>query len=144
MEQYLRLLDALKTHLNQMHTELGADWPAFVAEIKGLAPAFKTDRDEITLAQAVEKLFLACLAREPVLAILRSTADAGSIGFDRRPPAGGTGTEDTQLVREIVNHFQSLLTSLEEIEQPGKGDDRHSERTNPSGAEDANDHGTHA
>lgn len=140
MNQSLRLLETLNIHLDRIRVELGADWPKFAAQIQDLAPAFEAVRDEAALARAVGDLYAACWAREPVMAILRSTADASGAGFNRRPSAGDTGIEDTRLVREIVNRFQSLLTSLEEIKQPEKGDYRHSERTSQSGAEDANDH----
>lgn len=140
MNQSLRLLETLETHLDRIRVELGTDWPEFAAQIQGLAPTFEAVQDEATLARAVGDLYAACWVREPVMAVLRSTADASGVGFDRRPSAGGTGTEDTRLVRETVNRFQSLLTSLEEIEQPEKGDYRHSERTSQSGAEHANDH----
>lgn len=86
--------------------------------MQSLAPAFETAHDETTLARAVGDLYMACRAREPVMAILRQTADTTGVGHERRTPAGGTDQAEEMLVREIINHFQSLLKKLKEVERP--------------------------
>lgn len=118
MSQSLHLLETLETHLEQIRADLGADWPEFAARVRSLAPAFQTAEDEIAVARAVGDLYMACRAREPVMAILRQTADTRSVGHDRRPSSGGTGYGNTMLIRDIANRFQSLLSTLEEMEHP--------------------------
>jgi hypothetical protein len=143
MNQFLHLLGTLETHLDQIRTDLGTDWPEFAAQVQSLAPAFEAAQDETELARAVGDLYMACQAREPVMAILRQTADTSRVGHDRRPPAGGTGYEDTMPVREIVNRFQSLFDRLKEIERLEEGKDQRGENTSQSGAENADDRRTH-
>jgi hypothetical protein len=116
MSQSLYLIETLETHLDRIRTDLGADWPGFAAKVRSLAPAFEAAQDDIKLAIAVGDLYMACRAREPVMAILRQTADTSSVGHDRKPPAGGTDHGDMMLIHDIVNRFQSLLARLEEIE----------------------------
>lgn len=139
MNQFLHLLETLEIHLDRIRSDLGADWPEFAAQVQSLAPAFEVAQDETALARAVGDLYMACRAREPVMAILRQTADTSGVGHERRPPAGSTGYGDTMPVRGIVNRFQSLLDKLEEMERPEEGQSR-SEQTGQSGAEDASDH----
>jgi hypothetical protein len=126
MSQSLHLLETLETHLEQIRADLGADWPEFAARVRSLAPAFQTAEDEIALARAVGDLYMACRAREPVMAILRQTADTSGVGHDRRPSSGGTDYGNTMLIRDIANRFQSLLSTLEEMEHPEGRRDRRS------------------
>ena len=116
MNQFLHLLETLETHLDRIRTDLGTDWPEFAAQVQSLAPAFAAAQDETAVARAVGDLYMACRAREPVMTILRQTADTSGVGHDRKPLAGGTDNRDTMLVREIVNSFQSLLVQLGELE----------------------------
>jgi hypothetical protein len=83
------------------------------------------------VAIAVGDLYMACRAREPVMAILRQTADTSSVGPDRKPPAGGTGHDDTMLIQAIVNRYQSLLARLEEIELSEGGQNHPGDNTTP-------------
>lgn len=137
MNQFLHLLETLETHMDRIRTDLGADWPEFTAQIQSLAPAFEAAWDESALARAVEDLYMACRAREPVMAILRQTADTSGVEHDRKPPAGGAGYGDEIPVREVVNHFQSLLDSLEETEWSKEGKDQRGKDEGQSGMEDA-------
>lgn len=121
MNQFLHLIGTLETHLDQIRTDLGTDWPEFAAQVQSLAPAFEAAQDETELARAVGDLYIACRVREPVMAILRQTADTSSVGHDRRPPAGGTDRAEEMPVREIANRFQSLLASLAAMERPEEG-----------------------
>jgi hypothetical protein len=131
MSQSLYLIETLETHLDQIRTDLGTDWPGFAAKVRSLAPAFDAAQDDIKLTIAVGDLYMACRAREPVMAILRQTADTSSVGHDRRPPAGGTDHDDTMLIQTIVNRFQSLLARLEEIELSEGGQNHPGESTPP-------------
>jgi hypothetical protein len=131
MSQSLHLIESLETHLDRIRTDLGADWPGFAAKVRSLAPAFEAAHDDIKLAIAVGDLYMACRAREPVMAILRQTADTSSVGHDRRPPSGGTGHDDTMPIQAIVNRYQSLLARLEEIEPPEDGQNHPGESTPP-------------
>ena len=124
MSQSLHLIESLETHLDQIRTDLGTNWPGFAAKVRGLAPAFQAAQDNIKVAIAVGDLYVACWAREPVMAILRQTADTRSVDRDRRPPSGGTDHGDTMLIQAIVNRYHSLLARLEEIEL-SKGDQNH-------------------
>ena len=122
MSQSLHLIDTLETHLDRIRADLGVGWPGFAAQLRQMAPAFQAAQSEIDVAHAVGDLYMACRAREPVMAVLRQTADTGGVDHDRRPPAGGTGHDDTMLIRDIANRYQSLLATLEEIElsEPGQ------------------------
>ena len=80
MNQFLHLLETLETQLDQIRTDLGTDWPEFAAQVESLTPAFETAQDETTLARAVGDLYMACRTREPVMAILRQTADTSGVG----------------------------------------------------------------
>jgi hypothetical protein len=140
MNQFMHLLETLDTHIDQIRTDLGTDWPEFAAQVQSLAPAFESAEDETALARAVGDLYMACRAREPVMAILRRTADTSGVGHDRRPPAGGADRGDTMPIREIVNRFQSLLARLEEIEWSEEDRSRQGQHASQSGAENANDH----
>jgi hypothetical protein len=131
MSQSLHLIESLETHLDQIRTDLGTNWPGFAAKVRGLAPAFEAAQDDIKVAIAVGNLYVACRAREPVMAILRQTADTRSVGPDRRPPSGGTGHDDTMLIQAIVNRYQSLLARLEEIEL-SEGGQNHPGANTPS------------
>jgi hypothetical protein len=129
MSQSLHLIESLETHLDQIRTDLGTNWPGFAARVRGLAPAFEAAQDDIKAAIAVGDLYVACWAREPVMAILRQTADTSSVGHDRRPPPGGTDHGDMMLIQAIVNRYQSLLARLEEIELSEGGQNRPGENT---------------
>jgi hypothetical protein len=118
MNQFLHLVETLENHIDQIREELGADWPEFAAKVQHLAPVFEKVEDETALARVVGDLYMACRERESVMTILRQTADTSDVGSDRLPPAGGTDQSGEMLIREVVNHFQSLLTRLEEIEPP--------------------------
>jgi hypothetical protein len=131
MSQSLHLIESLETHLDQIRTDLGADWPGFAAKVRSLAPAFDAAQDDVKLAVAVGDLYMACRAREPVMAILRQTADTSSVGHDRRPPSGGTDRDDTMLIQAIVNRYQSLFARLEEIELSEGGQDHPDDHTTP-------------
>jgi hypothetical protein len=131
VSQSLHLIESLETHLDQIRTDLGTNWPGFAAKVRGLAPAFKAAQDNIRAAIAVGDLYMACWAREPVMAILRQTADTSSVGHDRRSPAGGTDHDDTMLIQAIVNRYQSLLARLEEIELSEDGQNHPGESTTP-------------
>jgi hypothetical protein len=132
MSQSLHLIESLETHLDQIRTDLGTNWPRFAAKVRGLAPAFDSVQDDIKVAIAVGDLYVACRAREPVMAILRQTADTSSVGHDRRPPSGGTDRDDMMLIQAIVNRYQSLLARLEEIELSEGGQNHPGDHT-PSG-----------
>lgn len=133
MNQFLHLVETLDTHIDRIRTDLGADWPGFAAQVQSLAPAFETAGSETELARAVADLYLACREREPVMGILRETADVDSPEHDRRPPAEGSQLEDEMLIREVVNRFQSLLAKLERIESSSETMDDQSEKTTTSG-----------
>jgi hypothetical protein len=129
MNQSLYLIETLETHLDRIQRDLGADWPEFTAQVRDLAPDFATAKDETELAHAVGDLYMACRAREPVMAILRQTADTSTVGHDRRPPASVADREATMPIREIVNHFQSLVARLEEIQVSEQSENRPGENT---------------
>jgi hypothetical protein len=131
MSQSLHLIESLETHLDQIRTDLGTNWPGFAAKVRSLAPAFEAAQDDIKVAIAVGDLYVACRAREPVMAILRQTADTRSVGHDRRPPSGGTDHDDTMLIQAIVNRYQSLLARLEEIELSEGGQNHPGANTTP-------------
>jgi len=131
MSQSLQLIESLETHLDQIRTDLGTNWPGFAAKVRGLAPAFEAAQDDIKVAIAVGNLYVACRAREPVMAILRQTADTRSVGHDRRPPSGGIDHDDTMLIQAIVNRYQSLLARLEEIELSEGGQNHPGANTTP-------------
>jgi len=131
MSQSLYLIKTLETHLDQIRTDLGADWLGFAAKVRSLAPAFDAAQDDIKLAIAVGDLYMACRAREPVMAILRQTADTSSVGHDRKPPPASTDHDDTMLIQAIVNRYQSLLARLEEIELSEGGQNHPGENTIP-------------
>jgi hypothetical protein len=131
MSQSLQLIESLETHLDRIRTDLGTNWPRFAAKVRGLAPAFEAAQDDIKMAIAVGNLYVACRAREPVMAILRQTADTRSAGPDRRPPSGGTGHDDTMLIQAIVNRYHSLLARLEEIELSEGGQNHPGANTPP-------------
>ena len=130
MNQSLHLIQSLETHLDQIRQDLGAEWPEFAAQVWHLAPAFEAARNDVKLAIAVGELYLACRAREPVMKILRQTADTSGADHDRRPPAGGTGHEDMMKIREVINRYQSLLDKLREIESLDAGRSHASENRN--------------
>jgi hypothetical protein len=115
MEQFLHLFETLETHIEQIRDDLGDDWPEFAVQVQSLTLAFESAQDETTLARAVGGLYMACRAQEPIMTILRQTADTSGIGYNRRPAAGGADQEENVLVREIANRFQSLLARLEEM-----------------------------
>ena len=131
MNQSLYLIETLETHLDRIQRDLGADWPGFAAKVRSLAPAFEAAQDDIKVAIAVGNLYVACRAREPVMAILRQTADTSSVGHDRRPPSGGTDHGHMMLIQAIVNRYQSLLARLEEIELSEDGQNHPGESTTP-------------
>jgi hypothetical protein len=131
MSQSLQLIESLETHLDRIRTDLGTNWPRFAAKVRGLAPAFEAAQDDIKMAIAVGDLYVACRAREPVMAILRQTADTSSVGHDRRPPSGGTDHGHMMLIQAIVNRYQSLLARLEEIELSEGGQNHPGESTTP-------------
>jgi hypothetical protein len=133
MSQSLQLIETLETHLDQIRIDLGTNWPEFAARVRSLAPAFDAAQDDIKLAVVVGDLYMACRAREPVMAILRQTADTNSVGHDRRPPSGGTDRDDMMLIRAIVNRYHSLLARLEEIELSEGGQNRPGENATPVG-----------
>ena len=143
MNQFMHLIDTLETHIDRIRTDLGGDWPAFADQVQSLAPAFETAQDKASLARAVGDLYMACRAREPVMAILRQTADTSGVGHDRRPSAGGTGFGDEMTVRETVNRFQSLLARLEQIEEPAEGQAPERRTLRQSGVENTHDRRTH-
>jgi hypothetical protein len=129
MSQSLYLIKTLETHMDQIRTDLGADWPEFAAKVRSLAPAFDAAQDDVKLAIAVGDLYMACRARKPVMAILRQTADTSTVGHDRRPPASVADREATMPIREIANHFQSLVARLEEIQISEQSENRPGENT---------------
>ena len=139
MNQFLHLLETLESHVDRIRTDLGSDWPEFAAQVQSLAPAFETAQDETALAHAVGDLYMACRAREPLMAILRQTADTSGVGHERRPSAPDPDHAEEMLVREIVNRFQSLLVSLAEMERLEERENQ-SEYMSEPGAEDATDH----
>jgi hypothetical protein len=114
-------LKALKDHVGQIQTELGADWPEFVSELQSLPPILDEDKDKAELSRlSVKKFYLTCGKRDSVMAVLRQVLGEVSIEqilADRKLKAGGTGQPDEILIREIANRFQSLLENLEEIGQ---------------------------
>ena len=132
MSQSLHLIDTLETHLDRIRADLGAGWPGVATKLRELAPEFQAAQSDIDVARAVGDLYMACRAREPVMAVLRQTADTSSVGHDRRPPAGGTGHDETMLIHAIVNRYQSLLTTLEEIELSEAGQNHPGENTSPA------------
>ena len=140
MDQFLRLLETLETHLDCIPADLGAERFGSAAQIKGLAPAFQAAEDEPTLAHAVGDMYMACRVRKSIMTILCQTANTSGIVHNRRPPAGGTEYEDNILIHEISNCFQSLLVGLESIEQLEKTKKRQPKSRSQSGTEGANDH----
>ena len=131
MSQSLHLIDTLETHLDRIRADLGAGWPGFATQLRELAPAFQAAQSDVDVARAVGDLYMACRVREPVMAILRQTADTSSDGHDRRPPAGGTGRDEMMLIHDIINRYQSLLTTLEEIELSDAGQNHPGENIPP-------------
>lgn len=129
MNQFIHLIETLETHLDQIRTDLGADWPDFAAEVRSLAPAFEAAHNEVKLTIAVGDLYMACRAREPVMAILRQTADTSGAGHDRKLPPAGTDRKDTMLIQGITNRFQSLVARLEETESLEESKERPGEDT---------------
>ena len=124
MNQFLHLVETLETHLDRIQIDLGTDWPEFATQVRGLAPAFEAAQDETELARAVGDLYMACRAREPVMAILRQTADTSTVGSDRRPPASVADREATMPIREIANCFQSLVAKLEKVDFSEQSENR--------------------
>jgi hypothetical protein len=131
MNQFLHLLETLETHANQIRADLGADWPAFAAEVQSLTPAFEAARDETALARAVGDLYMVCRAREPVMTVLRQTADTSGTGHDRRPQAGGTGYAEEMLIPTVVNRFHSLVAQLARVESSKKESKSRPNRNTP-------------
>jgi len=129
MNQFLHLIETLETHLDRIRIDLGTEWPEFASQVRDLAPDFATAKDETELAHAVGDLYMACRAREPVMAVLRQTADTSTVGRDRRPPASVADREATMPIREITNRFQSLVARLEEIEGSEQSKNRPGENT---------------
>jgi hypothetical protein len=127
MSQSLHLIETLETHLDRIRKDLGADWPEFAAKVRNLAPAFEAAQDDVKLALAVGDLYMACRAREPVMAILRQTADTSTVGHDRRPPASVADREAAMPIQEITNRFQSLVAKLEEVDFSEQCENRPSE-----------------
>lgn len=103
MNQFLHLLQTLETHMDQIRTDLGPGWPDFAAQMQKLAPAFESVQDETELARAVGDLYMACRGREPVMAILRRTADPGSAGGQDRIPAPQPASR--QDIQGMANRF---------------------------------------
>jgi hypothetical protein len=132
MNQSLQLIETLETHLDQIRMDLGTEWPEFATQVRGLAPAFEAAQDETEMARAVGDLYMACRAREPVMAILRQTADTSTVGSDRRPPASVADREATMPIREIANHFQSLVAKLEKVDFSEQSENRPGEDTLPT------------
>lgn len=120
MNQFLHLLETLETNLDQIRTDLGDDWPQFAAQVQSVVPDLSADQDETALTRAVGDLYMVCRTREPVMTMLRQTANTSGAGHDRKLAAAGEGQPREALIRAIVNHFQSLLDKLVELERPEK------------------------
>jgi hypothetical protein len=129
MNQFLHLIETLETHLDRIRIDLGAEWPEFATQVRDLAPDFAAAKDETELTRAVGDLYMACRTQESVMSILRQTADTGGVGHNRRPLASVADREETMPIREIANHFQSLVARLEEIQISEQSENRPGEDT---------------